>query len=117
MKDENGDLRFVHSSEKFININELNIDLIDSISPFQAAYQIHSKKLSPSVFRAIQETIDTNRIAMTEEEALQRFDEVKAFYQNHRREPDYKSTDAKERRLGEAWIFIKRMKQQRDAKG
>lgn len=117
VRDENGDLRFVHSSEKFININELNIDLIDSISPFQAAYQIHSKKLSPSVFKAIQETIDSSRITMTEEEALLRFVEVKAFVQNNRREPNHKSIDAKERRLGEAWIFIKRMKQQRDAKG
>lgn len=117
IRDENGDLRFVHSAEKFVNIGDLHIDLIDSISPFQAAYQIQSKKLSPSVFKAIQETIDSSRIDMTEEEALLRFGEIKMFFQNHRREPNHKSADSKERRLGEAWLYIKRIKQQRDAKG
>jgi superfamily II DNA or RNA helicase len=117
VRDENDDLRFVHSSEKFVNIRDLHIDLIDNISPFQAAYQIHSKKLSPAVFKAIKDNIDSSRIAMTEEEALLRFTEVKAFMQIHRREPNHKSADAKERRLGEAWIYIKRIKQQRDAKG
>lgn len=117
IRDENGDLRFVHSAEKFVNIGDLHIDLIDSISPFQAAYQIQSKKLSPSVFKAIQETIDSSRIAMTEEEALLRYSELRAFMQNHRREPNHKSADSKERRLGEAWLYIKRIKQQRDAKG
>ena len=115
VQDENGDLRFVHSAEKFVNIGDLHIDLIDNVSPFQAAYQIQSKKLSPSVFKAIQETIDSSRIAMTEEEALLRFGEIKEFIQNHRREPNHKSADSKESRLGEAWIYIKRIKQQRNA--
>jgi len=115
VQDENGDLRFVHSAEKFVNIGDLHIDLIDNVSPFQAAYQIQSKKLSPSVFKAIQETIDSSRIAMTEEEALLRFGEIKEFIQNHRREPNHKSAESKERRLGEAWIYIKRIKQQRNA--
>ena len=52
---------------------------------------------------------------MTEEEALLRFGEIKQFIQNHRREPNHKSADSKERRLGEAWIYIKRIKQQRNA--
>lgn len=113
IKDENGDLRFVINSEKFINIQDLHIDLIDNISPFQLAYKIISKQLSSKVFKLIQETIDSSRIPMTEEEALLRFPEIKQFITQNKREPNHKSMDKIEKRLGEAWIYIKRVKQQR----
>lgn len=111
--DENGDLRFIKNSEKFININDLHIDLIDSISPFQLAYKILSKQLTSNVFKAIQDTIDSSRIPMTEEEALLRFPEIKHFITQNRREPNHKSLDKVEKRLGEAWLYIKKLRQQR----
>ena len=37
---EDGDKRFLRMADKFINIDELNIDLIDSINPFQKAFEI-----------------------------------------------------------------------------
>jgi hypothetical protein len=33
-------------ANKFINIDELNIDLIDSINPFQQAFEILSKSVT-----------------------------------------------------------------------
>lgn len=111
--EENGDLRFIKNAEKFINIDDLNIDLIDSISPFQLAYKILSKQLTSNVFKAIQDTIDSSKIPMTEEEALLRFNDIKQFIIQNKREPNQKSLDKYEKRLGEAWIYIKRIKQQR----
>ena len=40
---EVGDKRFVLMAGKFVNINELHIDLIDSVNPFQKAFEILSK--------------------------------------------------------------------------
>ena len=40
---ETGDQRFIRMTGKFINIDELNIDLIDTINPFQQAFEILSK--------------------------------------------------------------------------
>ena len=36
---EVGDKRFVRMADKFINIDELHIDLIDKVNPFQKAFQ------------------------------------------------------------------------------
>lgn len=111
--DREGDLRFIHNGERFINIDKLNIDLIDSISPFQLAYQIHSKKLSKSVFKQIGDCISSSKIRMTDEEAVLRYEEIKEFYTQHKRLPDCNSSDKRERRLGEAWIYIQRVRNER----
>lgn len=105
--DENGDLRFIKNAEKFINIDDLHIDLIDSISPFQLAYKILSKQLTTNVFKAIQDTIDSTRIPMTEEEALLRYSAISEFYNKYKRPPSNKSLDKVEKRLGEAYLYLR----------
>ena len=39
--EEAGDRKIIKMGNKFINIDELSIDLIDSINPFQKAFEIH----------------------------------------------------------------------------
>ena len=46
---EVGDKRFVLMAGKFVNIEELNIDLIDTINPFQRAFEILSKSVTKQV--------------------------------------------------------------------
>lgn len=41
---------FVKSVDKFINIDDLSIDLIDSVNPFQRAYEILSKSISKEMY-------------------------------------------------------------------
>ena len=40
-----GDKQFIRMANKFVNIDDLNIDLIDSVNPFQKAFEILSKSL------------------------------------------------------------------------
>ena len=61
------DDKFVRMAEKLINIDELDIDLIDSINPFQRAYEILSKSVTADVLRTIHGAITSVKIAMTEE--------------------------------------------------
>ncbi|MCX6387992.1 MAG: hypothetical protein NTX07_04600 [Solirubrobacterales bacterium] len=66
---EVGDKRLILMANKFININELNIDLIDSVNPFQRAFEILSTKVTKQLLKVIQDAIDEMRVDITEDEA------------------------------------------------
>lgn len=88
-----GDKRFITMAGKFVNIDELNLDLIDRINPFQKAFEILSKSVTAKVLRLIQETIDATRIEITEEEALILAPKLKQFMAQMERLPDINSND------------------------
>ncbi|WP_269685006.1 DEAD/DEAH box helicase [Flavobacterium lacustre] len=109
-----GDKRFIRMADSFVNIDDINIDLIDQINPFQKAFEILSKSVTASVFKAIQETIDATRIEMTEEEAIVLWPKIKNWVAQTGEQPSIQSFDPQERRLAEAIIFLK--EQRRKAK-
>jgi superfamily II DNA or RNA helicase len=102
-----GNKKFIIGSSRFINIDDLHIDLIDRINPFQQAFEILSKSVTTSVLRLIQEAIEVNRIQMSAEEALILWPKIKSFVQNNNGiQPNINSIDPLERRLAEAIIYI-----------
>lgn len=102
-----GDKRFIRYAAGFVNIDELDIDLIDTINPFQKAFEILSKSVTASVFKAIQETIDATRIEMTEEEALVLWPKIKNWRARTGTEPSLQSFDPQEKRMAEAIIYLR----------
>ncbi|MFA5040725.1 MAG: DEAD/DEAH box helicase [Bdellovibrionales bacterium] len=105
---ETGDQRFIRMAGKFINIDDLHIDLIDQINPFQKAFEILSKSVTPRVLKVIQEAIESTRIQMSDEEAMLLWPKIKSFVKNSGgREPNIASTDPLECRLAEALVYIK----------
>lgn len=109
-----GDKSFVRMAGKFVNIEELHIDLIDRINPFQKAFEVLSKSVTAKLLKVIQETIDAGRIQMTDEEAVILYrDKIGAFIKNHGREPNINSTDPLERRQAEALVYLRNKKRQR----
>ncbi|PVW11870.1 DEAD/DEAH box helicase [Marixanthomonas spongiae] len=108
--EEQGDKRFIRMADSFVNIDDINIDLIDTINPFQKAFEILSKSVTASVFKAIQETIDATRITMTEEEAIILWPKIKNWIAKTGEQPSIQSFDPQERRLAEAIIFLKEAK-------
>ena len=62
--------KFIRVAGKFIEVNKLSINLIDSINPFQRAYEILSKSITPEVLRTIECVIEDQRNDMTKEEAI-----------------------------------------------
>jgi len=91
----------------FINIDDINIDLIEKINPFQKAFEILSKSVTRKVLKLIQETIDAIKIEITTEEALILANKLKDFKHQMGRLPDKNSTDPLERRLAEFIIYMK----------
>jgi superfamily II DNA or RNA helicase len=104
---EVGDKKFIRMAGQFVNIDDLHIDLIDSINPFQRAFEILSKSVTTHVLRAIQETIEATRLKMTTEEALLLWPKIKTFVRANAREPGINAVDPIERRLADALIYIK----------
>lgn len=112
---EVGDKRFIKMAEKFVNIDELNINLIDSVNPFQRAFEVLSKSVTPSVLRLIQDTITSTKIEFSEEEALSLFPKIKTWKQVHGKNPDLRSEDPAEKRLAAALLFLQKLAAQRKA--
>lgn len=110
---EEGDKKFIRMADKFVNIDDLNIDLIDSVNPFQKAFEILSKSVTTNVLKLIQDSIESTRIKMDFEEVKILWPKVNAFVKEKGREPDLNSGDLMERRLAECIIWIKEQKRQK----
>lgn len=107
---EVGDKRFIRMAGQFVNIDDLHIDLIDRINPFQKAFEILSKSVTTKVLKVIQDVIESTRIQMTLEEALLLWPKINDFAKTFKKEPSLHSTDPLERRMAEAIIFLKEQK-------
>lgn len=105
----------IKMADKFINVKDLDIDLINSINPFQLAYEIMSKSVDADVLKRIHGAIAARRIQMTEEEAVALWPRIKSFNETHGREPSLTAQNPMERRLAEAleWIRAKKREQMR----
>lgn len=108
-----GDRRFIKMADKFVNIDEINIDLIDSVNPFQKAFEILSKSVTTQVLRTIQEAIAATRIDVTEEEAELLWPKINVFYELHGRKPDINSRNDQEKRMAEVLAYLQRKKRER----
>jgi superfamily II DNA or RNA helicase len=113
---EVGDKRFIRMADKFVNIDDLHIDLIDRINPFQKAFEIISKDVTTKVLKVIQDVIASTRIQMTLDEALLLYpDKVKAFMDKNGKEPSVTSSDPLEKRMAEAIIYLKDLKRKKQS--
>jgi superfamily II DNA or RNA helicase len=112
-----GDQRFITMGTKFVNIDLINIDMIDSINPFQKAFEILSKSVTTKVLKIIQDTIQATRFTMDYEEAKILWDKIKEFRKLYNKEPSLTSNDPLERRMAECIIYLKEEKRKRPANG
>lgn len=103
---EVGDKRFVLMAGKFVNIEDLNIDLIDTVNPFQKAFEVLSKSVTKQVLRLIQDAIDATRLEMSEEEALLLWPKINDFARRAGKPPDRHSSDPQEQRMAEALLLL-----------
>lgn len=111
---ETGGKEFIKMADKFVNIDELSIDLIDSINPFQRAFEILSKSVDAPTLAAIQGAIEATRIKMTSDEAMLLWPKINEFVAKRGRHPKITSEEPLERRMAEAIIYLKN---QRKAQG
>ncbi|GMU39901.1 MAG: hypothetical protein AMXMBFR23_07670 [Chloroflexota bacterium] len=112
---EVGDKRFIRMSDKFVNLDDIDINLIDRVNPFQRAFEVLSKSLTPQVLRVVQDTITATRIEVSEEEARLLWPKIQQFAKVNRRQPDVRSGDPTEKRYAEVLLFLQRKKREHEA--
>lgn len=112
-KDGRGDTKFLRMAEKLVNIDELTIDLIDSINPFQRAYEIMSKSVTADVLKTIHGAIAMTKISMTEEEAVALYPRIKVFNTERGHAPNLSSPNPLERRMAEALAWLRDAKRKK----
>lgn len=115
--EEHGSKKFIRMAGSFVNIDDIHIDLIDTVNPFQKAFEILSKNVTTSVLKAIQDTINVTKIEMTEEEAIASWEAIKRWKMNTGNAPDINSHDPKEQRLAQALLFLQDAKRRKNQNG
>lgn len=105
-----GSDKFISFSNRLVNVNELDMDLIYSVNPFQNAFEVMSKQLSPRIFKAVQQCIQGLRISMTDDEAKFLWPKINDFYRLKGKVPNLDSLDPLEKRMAEALLYLKRIK-------
>lgn len=110
-----GDQRFIKMSEKFVNIDDISINLIDSVNPFQRAFEVMSKSVTTNVLRIISDSIAATRIEFTEEEALALVPRIKNWIKVNGRKPDSRADEPTEKRYADALLWLQRAKQKLEA--
>lgn len=110
---EEGGKKFVRMADKFVNIDDLHIDLIDSVNPFQKAFEILSKSVTTNVLKLIQESIESTRIQMDFEEVKILWPKVNEFVKEKGRHPELNSPDLMERRMAECLVWIKQKQREK----
>jgi hypothetical protein len=110
---QTGATRFVDMVRRFVNVADLSVDLIDSINPFQQAYEVLSKRMDAPTLAKIHGAIASQRISMTEEEALALWPRIQRFRQENGRPPNAASNNELEKRLGAALEWLKAEKRRR----
>lgn len=104
--------RLLRLTNKFINIDKLSINIIDTINPFQRAYEILSKQVNAGMLKVIQDTIAEQKYDMSIEEAILLFKgPLKQYWASNNQElPDINHPNLKIQRLAQAYLKIKNQK-------
>jgi hypothetical protein len=91
-----------------MDVRNLDIDLIDHINPFEAAYAILAKSMSEQTLKQVAAVIAGKRINLTLEEARDLARRALKFKTERGRLPEITSADAWEKRMAEGVAFLQR---------
>ena len=102
-------LSLIEGVRKFaMDVRDLDIDMIDRINPFDAAYSVLAKAMDEKTLRQVQASISAKRVNIPPDEARDLAIHAAQFKRERGRLPDITAQDAWERRLAEgATAFMK----------
>ena len=114
--DENqGSTALLDGVRKFVNVRELDIELVDAINPFDAAYAVLAKSMDEKLLRQVQATIEAKKVTISEDEARDLTKRALQFKMERGRVPDINSADAWEKRMAEGVAALARYRAQAKA--
>lgn len=113
---EQGSTALLDGVRRFVNVRDLDIDLIDRINPFEAAYAVLAKAMDEKSLRQVQASIAAKKVTVSEEDARELAKRALMFKNERGRLPDINSTDAWEKRMAEGVAALARYRAEAKAK-
>lgn len=110
---ETGDKRFIRMAGSFIDIDDIHIDLIDKVNPFQKAFEVLSKSVTSKILKVIQDHIEATRIKMDFEEVQILWPKINEFVEMYNKQPNLNSNDPLEKRMAECIIYLQEERRKR----
>jgi hypothetical protein len=110
-----GSTALLDGVRKFVNVRDLDIDLIDRINPFDAAYAVLAKAMDEKSLRQVQASIASKKVSIPEDEARELAKRALQFKKERGRLPDINSADAWEKRMAEGVAALARYRAQAKA--
>jgi hypothetical protein len=110
-----GNTALLDGVRKFVNVRDLDIDLIDRINPFEAAYSVLAKAMDEKSLRQVQTAIAAKKVSLPEDEARDLSKRALQFKNERGRLPDINSADAWEKRMAEGVAALARYRAQAKA--
>jgi hypothetical protein len=107
-----GSTALIDGVRRFVNVRDLDIDLIDRINPFDAAYAVLAKAMDEKSLRQVQASIAAKKVSIPRDEAVELTARARTFKQERGRLPDINSADAWEKRMAEGVAAFMRYKAQ-----
>ena len=107
--------RFVQQARRFINVRELQVDLLGGRRDFDDAYELLSKELSEELLIRLHGEVRALRVSMTQDEAEKLYPRIKEFIQREGREPNLNSPNGREVRLADALAFLRKLSREKRA--
>lgn len=98
--------KLLRIGKRFINIDNLSINLIDTINPFQRAYEIVSKSVDVPTLKIIQDTIAEQKYHMTIDQAIAVFPALKKYQIKNGHLPSLDDPKSEVRELAIAYAVI-----------
>jgi superfamily II DNA or RNA helicase len=105
-REENGQ-KFLKVGNSFVLVEDLDLDLIFKINPFNETFEVVSKELNTEVLREIQDLIRASRSDLTKELASELWPSVNEWFERFGKEPSYESSDPQERILAEVLSYMR----------
>ena len=107
--------RFIQQAKRFINVKDLQVDLLGGRRDFDDAYELLSKELSEELLARLHGEVRALKVNMTQEEAEKLYPRIKEFIQREGREPNLNAPNGREVRLAEALAFLRKVSRQKRA--
>ncbi len=108
-----GSTALLDGVRKFINVRDLDIDLIDRINPFDAAYAVLAKAMDEKSLRQVQASIAAKKVSIPVDEARDLAKRALQFKNERGRLPDINAADAWEKKMAEGVAAFARYKAQK----
>ncbi|PHR21611.1 MAG: DEAD/DEAH box helicase [Sphingopyxis sp.] len=100
-----------------MDVRDLDIDLIDRINPFEAAYAVLAKSMSEGTLKQVAAVIEKRKVSIPYEEARDLAIRALKWKQERGRAPEITAQDPWEKRLAEGVAALAKFRSQQAANG